>query len=289
MNERAGILAAIASSALGGTAVATTRYVIGAIDPVTLAAFRFGIAFVLILPLALASRSKWPQGRDWLGVAGLGVLFFGAFFVIYNVSMRSTTAARGSLALSTLPLVTMLVAALLGREALTMRKTVGVLIAMTGVAIALGAGLAVAPPGAWRGDLTMVGGTLFMALYSIWSRPFMARSSRLGFLAAGMGFGSAASTLVAWQQGGFVAIHGFGMTQWVAVILIGVLGGAAAFYLWVYALERTTPTLVTNTMTVNPIAASIVAALVIGEEIDMSLMVGVATVFVGIWIASTGK
>ena len=40
MNERAGILAAITSSALGGTAVATTRYLIGTTDPVTLAAFR---------------------------------------------------------------------------------------------------------------------------------------------------------------------------------------------------------------------------------------------------------
>jgi drug/metabolite transporter (DMT)-like permease len=41
-------------------------------------------------------------------------------------------------------------------------------------------------------------------------------------------------------------------------------GGAAAFYLWVFALERTTPTRVANTMTVNPIAASTVAALLVG-------------------------
>ena len=36
--ERAGVLAALVSSALGGTAAAMTRYVIGATDPVTLAA-----------------------------------------------------------------------------------------------------------------------------------------------------------------------------------------------------------------------------------------------------------
>ena len=141
MSERIGILAAIVSSALGGTAVAMTRYLAGTIDAVTLAAFRFGIAFVLVLPLAVVSRSKRPQGRDWLGVAALGVLFFGIFFVVYNAALHYTTAARGSLALSTLPLVTMLVAALLGREALTTRKTAGVLIAITGVAIALGTGL----------------------------------------------------------------------------------------------------------------------------------------------------
>ena len=60
-NERAGIAAAVLSSALGGTAAALTRYTIGASDPVTLAALRFGIAFILILPLALALRSRWPR------------------------------------------------------------------------------------------------------------------------------------------------------------------------------------------------------------------------------------
>jgi drug/metabolite transporter (DMT)-like permease len=254
---------------------------------VTLAAFRFGIAFVLILPLALAMRSRWPQGRDWLGVAALGVMFFSVFFVVYNVSMSLTTAARGSLALSTLPLVTMLVAAMLGREKLSLRKSAGVLIAMAGVAAALATGLADAPPGAWRGDLVMIGGSLIMALYSIWAAPLMLRSSRLGFLAAGMGWGAAASMLLAWQSGGLARALDYAPGQWSAVIALGVFGGAAAFYLWVYALERTTPTRVTNTMTVNPIAASLLAAVLVNEPLGVNLLIGIIAVGVGIWIAST--
>lgn len=287
--ERAGVAAALVSSALGGTAAAMTRFVIEATDPVTLAAFRFGIAFLLVLPIALATRSKWPHGRDWIGVAALGVLFFAVFFFIYNISISYTTAARGSLALSTLPLTTMLVAAVLGYEKLTARKTTGVLIAIAGVAAALATGLADAPAGAWRGDLIMLGATLIMALYSVWSRPFMARSSRLGFLAAGMGFGSAASALLAWQGGGLAATRSFAAGQWTAVICIGVFGGAAAFYLWVYALERTTPTRVTNTMTVNPVAAALLAAVLVGEPLGANLLIGIAAVGAGIWIASTER
>ena len=288
--ERAGVVAAVFSSALGGTAAAVTRYVIGATDPVTLAAFRFGIGFVLILPIALALRSRWPQGRDWLGVGLLGAFFFSFFFVLYNVAMSLTTAARGSLALCTLPLVTMVVAALLGREALTARKTLGVVIAVGGVAVALATGLAGAPAGAWRGDLVMAAGTLCMAFYNVWSRPFMARSSLLGFLAAGMGFGSACSVLVAWRTGGLhAAVQGFGPAQWTAVTVLGVFGGAAAFYLWVFALQRTTPTRVANTMTVNPVAASLLAAVLVGEPIGLNLLVGLVAIAGGIWIASTER
>jgi drug/metabolite transporter (DMT)-like permease len=112
----AGVIAAVFSSALGGTAAALTRYTI---HPSTRA----------ILAIALYLHAKWPRGRDQLWVALLGALFFSLFFVIYNVAMSYTTAARGSLALSMLPLTTMLVAAELGREALSKSKTAGVLIA----------------------------------------------------------------------------------------------------------------------------------------------------------------
>ena len=181
----------------------------------------------------------------------------------------------------------MVVAVAFRKETFTPRKILGVLVAIGGVAAALWAGLADAPPDAWRGDLVMAGATVCMALYNVWSRPLMQRSSMLGFLATGMGAGALVSTLLAWQGGGFERVAAtFGPPQWWAIACLGVFGGAAAFYLWVFALERTTPTRVANTMTVNPIAASTVAALLIGEPIGLNLVVGIAAVGVGIWVAS---
>jgi drug/metabolite transporter (DMT)-like permease len=287
MNERLGVLIAVLSSTFGGTAAAVTRYVVGAIDPVTIAAFRFGIGVAVLLPLALLLRSALPRGRDWIGAGLLGVMFFAVFFVFYNIAMAYTTAARGALALSTLPLWTMVVAALLGAEALTARKTLGVLIAVGGVAIALIAGLAAAPAGAWRGDLMMLGATLCMAFYNVWSRPFIARSSPLGFVTASMGAGAACLVIVATLSNGFAVTQSFTAAQWIAVIYLGVFGGAAAFFLWVLALRMTTPTRVANTMTVNPIAASLLAAVIVSEPIGWNLVLGLAAVAAGIWLAST--
>ena len=287
MTETIGVLIAILSSTFGGTSGAVTRYVVGTIDPVTIAAFRFGIGILVLAPLALATRSAFPRGRDWLGTLGLGIMFFGVFFVFYNLALAYTTAARGALALSTLPLWTMVAAALLGAEPLNLRKTLGVFIAVGGVAVALTAGLAVAPAGAWRGDLIMLGATLCMALYNVWSRPFIARSSPLGFVTASMGAGAILLVAVAAARGGFAVTQSFSTAQWIAVIYLGVFGGAAAFFLWVLALRLTTPTRVANTMTVNPIAASLLAAVLIGEPLGWNLLVGLIAVGVGIWLAST--
>jgi len=287
MSERLAVPAAVLSSAFGGMAAAVTRYAIGVADPLTLAAFRFGIGFAALLPIALALRSRFPPRRDWPGVAALGLLFFAVFFVLYNLSFSRTTAARGALALSVLPLLTMIIAALLGIERLTARKTSGVLVAMAGVASALAAGVGDSPTGAWRGDLIMVAGAICMALYNVWSRPFIARSSPLGFLTAGMGIGAATLIVIAGASGGFAAVAGFGAPQFAAMVFLGVFGAALNFYLWVFALERTTPTRVANTITVNPITASLLAALIVGEPIGLDLVLGIAAVFTGIWIAST--
>ena len=63
--------------------------------------------------------------------------------------------------------------------------------------------------------------------------------------------------------------------------------GALAFILWVMALQQATPTRVANTMTINPLAAGLLAMILVGEPITANLVVGLVAVFAGIWIATT--
>src|SRR5262245_7790764 len=221
MSEWIGVAIALLTSSLGGTAAAITRYLSGGSDPITLAILRWGIGFVCVLPAALLLRVRWPARRDLPAVAFLGVCFFGLFFILYNIAMSYTTAARASLALATLPLSTMVVAALLGIEKLTFRKTLGVVIAVLGVAAALAAGLSAAPEGAWRGELIMLAAVVCMAFYNVLSRPFMQRSSALGFLTVGMGAGAAVLIATGLFTGSVVALQNLTTPQWIAGIYLG--------------------------------------------------------------------
>jgi drug/metabolite transporter (DMT)-like permease len=147
--------------------------------------------------------------------------------------------------------------------------------------------LEAAPAGAWRGELIMMGAALCMAFYNVWSRPFIQRSSALGFLSVGMGAGAAGLVVMGLVTGRIAVLSTFGAPQWLAGIYLGVGGGALAFILWVLALQRATPTRVANTMTVNPIAAALLAAALVGEPITLNLVIGLVAVFAGIWIATT--
>lgn len=284
-----GVLAAMLSSAMGGAAVAATRFVAGVIDPIALGALRFGIGLLLLLPVALLRRQTWPSPANLPKVLGLGLLFFGAFPALFNLSLHFTTSARGALALSTLPFLTMVAGALLGAERITPRKSAGVLLAMGGVALALTTNLSSAPPGAWRGDLIMMAAALCMAFYSVWSRPLIRSTGSLSFTVVAMSAGAALLVGVSIWRGTYAPLATFEAAQWWAIAYLGVFGGAVGFFLWSYALEKTTPTLVTLSVTVNPMAAALVGWALMREPVGPSLIIGLLMVFAGIAISATSQ
>ena len=66
MTEVWGVLAAVVSSALGGTSIGATRFLVNAIDPLAIGSFRFGVGFLLLLPVALVQGHRFPPRQDWL-------------------------------------------------------------------------------------------------------------------------------------------------------------------------------------------------------------------------------
>lgn len=287
MNERTGVLIAVLSSALGGGAAVATRFLVGSVDPVTIAAVRFGGGALCLLPLAVLLRPKFPARADWPAVAGLGFLFYAVFIVFYNLALSYTTVGRGTLALSTLPVMTMVAGALLGVEALGIRKTAGVLLATGGVALALTASLGTAPEGAWRGDLIMAGATLCMALYNVFARPYIARSSALGFLTLGMAAGGGTLIALCLATGRTDVLLSFDTTQTLMGVYLAAGGGALGFFLWVVALRHASPTRVANTITVNPLIAMAAGTMLLGEPITVTLVLGLVAVCAGVWVATT--
>ena len=133
----------------------------------------------------------------------------------------------------------------------------------------------------------MAGATLCMAFYSVWSRPFINRSSTLGFLTAGMAAGGMTLILISLLSGDASRVGAFNAWQGVAAIYLAAGGGALAFFLWVYALKFASPTRVTNTMTVNPLIAGVLAALILDEPVTLNLIAGLIAVFSGLWVATS--
>lgn len=135
----------------------------------------------------------------------------------------------------------------------------------------------------------MIAAMLSMSLYTIYSRPLMTRSSALGYACAGMAAGAALHALFVSLHGGWGTLHTMGSSQWAAALFLGVAPGAIGFLLWVYAVQRTTPTRAAATITVSPITAGALGALLVAEPFGVGLAIGIIAVALGIWIASTAR
>lgn len=283
-----GLTAACCSSLLGGSAVVATRYAVAGLDPVALAALRYGLgAIVLGVLVLLLRRATRLERRDWLAVFLLGALFFAAFPALFSASLAYTSAARGALALSTLPFLTLLCAAALGREKLTALKLSGVLLALGGVSLALVSGRDLAAPdGAWRGDLLMVATALLGAVFNALARPYMAKYGALGFTAWGMLFGAVLLNAIAWGEPSRHAAAALSPLAWAAIAYLGIVGAALIFYLWSLGLEHASPTQVAITVALNPVSAMTLGALLLQEPVSGALPLGLAAILLGIACAN---
>ena len=179
MSELFGVGAALLGSLLGGTAAAATRYAVGAI-----AMLRYAIGALCLVPFALHSLRKLENSRDLLATVGLGVMFFALYPFLFALSLAHTTAARGSLVLSTMPLLTLAFAILLRRESFSWRRFAGIALAVGGLAYALSPRLEGSASAAGKGDLIMIAATCVQAVYNVLSRPYIQRIGPLPFTGA---------------------------------------------------------------------------------------------------------
>lgn len=270
-----------------GAAMVATRFVVDESGPATLAMVRYAIGALCLLPVL--HWQKLPMRfarRDIFPIALLGIVQFGLLIALLNYGLAFIPAARAALLFASFPLLTMLVAALLGRERLTVAKTAGVLLTMLGVALALGdkAFDTTGDAQHWIGETAVLLAAFCGAVCSVLYRPYLQRYPTLPIgafaMLASVGF---LAILAAWE-GAFSGWSGYSTAGWGAVLFIGVSSGI--FYaVWLWALRHASPTRVTIFLGLSPVTAGLLGALLLAEPLTLPLLGGLAALLAGLWLA----
>jgi drug/metabolite transporter (DMT)-like permease len=278
--------AAAVTGILVGATIVATRFVLGQTEPASLALLRYVVGFFCLLPAVLMSARVRFARRDVLPIALLGITQFGILIALLNVGLQYVSSALGALIFATLPLLTLVFAAALRQEALTVHKTAGVILTIIGVGFALGERLNLpdTAPSAWLGELAVFGAALSGALCSVLYRPYLQRYPVLQVGAFAM-FASVLflAGLAAWE-GFFDAVPRFTPGGWLAVLFIGASSGLG-YYLWLWALRHTTATEVTVYLALGPVTATALGALLLAEPVSLLFLIGLGCVALGVWLA----
>ena len=287
--DRRYLLALLAAAATGvqvGAAMVATRFVVGAIGPGSLALLRYAIAVLCLLPFFLRQPKTRFTPRDLLAVMELGIGQFGILIALLNLGLRYMPATRAALLFTTFPLLTMLVAAALGQERLTVAKSTGVVLTILGVAAVLGEKLLVGgSPQEWLGAALVLGAALCGALCSAAYRPYLRRYPTLpvGFWAMLASVGGL--SLLAATEGFFTTPPPLRPGFWAAVLFIGVSSGIG-YTLWLWALKYASPTHATLFLALSPVVAALLGVIALGEAFTWGLGLGLLGVTGGLFVAT---
>jgi drug/metabolite transporter (DMT)-like permease len=265
----------------GGNAVAV-RLSNSALPPFWGASLRFGAAAFVFWALVIARGLVVPRGRALQGAVLYGVFSVGlAYAFLYWGLLRSPASLAGAV-LAFAPLFTLLFATVHGLEELRWQGVIGALVATGGVLLgALGAsGGAVHVPSV----LALVAGVACLAeatvLFKLFPRsdPLVTNAIALTtgtpLLAVLSRFAGEAWNLPTSPRG------------WAAVAYLALIGSVAVFYLYLHVLSRWTASATSYSFLLIPVATVVIAALVLGEAITASFLVGAALVLAGVWVGA---
>lgn len=284
-------LAAV-SAIWGGTFVAG-RFLAGDVPPLVLASVRFVLASATLAAYLLLARQPLlrPTGRQLLHLAVLG--FFGIF--LYNLfffyGLERINASRASLIVALNPGVIALLSHVLAKEQLTPIRAFGVLLCVAGagmVIISRDGDVLRDAPGIGLGDVLILGCVASWVIYSVFSPRLSDALGPLLTVSYSVWIGTAmlCGAALATTAGSVSALSNISTAQFLSLLYLGAIGSAAA-YVWYYdGIRRIGATRAGTFIALNPATAVLASAVLLGEPLDRSILLGAALTMSGIYLCS---
>jgi drug/metabolite transporter (DMT)-like permease len=276
----------------GGTFVAG-RFLAGSLSPLFAASLRFLLASAALLGFLWLARIPLarPTPRQWLQLTLLG--FFGIFF--YNLcffyGLHYINASRASLIVALNPAVIGLASWLLFKERLGRLKVVGIALCIAGASLVIVSRnplLLASTPDAWIGDLLILGCVVGWGVYSLFSRGLNQSLGPLQTVTFSVLIGTVMLWALATLRGEVsgAALINLGTPQWLSLIYLGVLGSAMAYIGYYDGIRKIGATRSGVFIALNPLTAVLLGALLLGEQLTLTLCLGGGLVLTGIYLCN---
>lgn len=272
----------------GGTFVAG-RSLAGTVHPVSAAFFRFTIASLLLLAIT-AKREGLPAltFRQLLAILALGATGIFAYNLFFFNGLTLIGAGRASLIIALNPVFITLASALIYREPLPQRRIVGILLSVGGAIIVITQGhpWSVFDGGIGRGELLIFGCVLSWTLYSIIGKTAMRGLSPLVAVCYSSIAGTLLLSVAAIQQGSFSAALSYPPSAWLSLVYLGLFGTVVGFLWYFQGIQTIGPSRAAVFINFVPVNGVLLATLMLGEPLTISLLTGGLLVVTGSYLAN---
>jgi drug/metabolite transporter (DMT)-like permease len=292
---RSPVLAPLVASAIWGGMYVVSKWGFASMPPLALACSRVVVgSLVLLVVVRTTTPPRDFSRRDWVGFAGLAL--------VLTVSIASqflgtdlTTAGQGSLVTVLTPVFTLALGVAVLDESLGPRKLGGAVLAFLGTALVLAGRYdpAVLTAGDLLGPGILVLAAATFAAYTAFGKPLIRRYSALETATYATVLSVPLFALLAlaeylwWDAGVVSVVVTPGLVA--AVLYLGVVSTALAWYLWYKGMEEVDAGTVSVTFFAQPVVGVGLGALLLDEAIGPLFLLGGVVMAAGVYLVSTAR
>ena len=268
-----------------GVNYAVVKHALLQFDPLAFNAIRFCIASVFVFfVLRAQGELGLPERRDVPKLIGLGVLGNVIYQGCFVLGLARTPAGSASLILAVSPVMTALLSALTGHERPGWRTWGGAAVAVGGIGLITGTGIAGGSAREIVGDVILICAAAAWAAYTVSARSVVRKYGSVRTTAWTMWVGAAGLIVIgapalAKQEWGAVS-----PLDWASLVFSALFAIGLAYLIWYRGVERIGNTRTAIFSNLSPVVALIASAVLLHEQPSQWSLLGAALTLGGVMI-----
>jgi drug/metabolite transporter (DMT)-like permease len=247
-------------------------------------------SLLLLLFLRLKEGSVAPPRGDFLRLLVLGVVGNTFYQFLFINGIHRTSASTTSLILTMTPILIALFSAFFIRERIHWVGWLGILTSFFGLYFVVfenSAGISLGEK-VLSGNLMILVGNLFWAIYTVFSKPLLERMSALRLATLTLSFGTLFYLPLTVREIAALDWGSLSARSWAALAFSAVFAIAISYVIWYSSVRR-----VGNTKTgifgnITPVFTVFFARLFLGERIGLTKVIGALVIIVGFYLTRFG-
>lgn len=285
-----GHIFALSANILWGLMAPIGKSALAEFSPLSVTTFRMVGAAACFWLLSLFCKREQVDHRDMLKIffASLFALVFNQGVFIFGLSLTSPIDA--SIVTTTLPIVTMIVAAVYLKEPVTNKKVLGIFVGAMGALILILSSQSAAGGGSsiW-GDLLCLTAQISFSIYLTVFKGLSQRYSPITLNKWMFVYASMCYIPFSYHDVAAIDWNGISTAAWLQVGYV-VVGGSFLAYICIMTAQRLLrPTVVSMYNYMQPIVASIVTIIIGLGTFNLEKGIAIALVFLGVYIVTQSK
>lgn len=280
-------LAVLTANVIYGVNYIAAKEAVAHLHPFGLAVYRALGPSLLLLMLYRFLPAKKIEKKDYWKLAIAGLIGVSTNQTLLVTGILYTSPSNASIIMTSNPILVLLISAVFLKFKITLKKSIGIVIGISGALIViLAKGKVTFAEDNFTGDILIAANALMYAIYLAWINPLMKKYDPITVMRWMFLFGSVFILFLGSGKATEADYKSFSTITWLAISFVVIGATFFTYFLNIYGLKHISPTNVSVYIYIQPVIASSLAYILQMEPFSAINLLAFTLVAIGVYLVS---